>query len=434
MESRLLVTHDLLQLEDLHYEIRVRGENPGHASFFSLLNRLKSIQSKPVLAEEVQGLYPGNDMLTLHTRYGQIFEYFVEISEGPISDKQARRLKAKASHLLNRIFDIKQFLKLDLKLTNTLDEYTKQLVLMLDKVEAQKESVVLDSALVSEEQASNITDFNICPPVLEIEKDMNVCPLYKALSYSKLPHPLTEILRGWNKYNLSSLDNTLKFLIFLDKLQTQVRVLAFKEYDILTVMFPQASQPLADIIGGIIQEIGDFDKLHARIIEVYFPSRIRSDFLQRYFYRVQAHSETLIDYVRDIRLYARILRVECTEVQIVNIILDGISPETRSCVVFENRPSDFKTLESLCIKVMAISQCDALRLKETKSDSSDSRNQSNVVSRQHASHNTQNSTVRNSFKSKLCFTCGKPGHIARFCSRSRVPGNKNNSKQTASNS
>ena len=78
-------------------------------------------------------------------------------------------------------------------------------------------------------------------------------PFNSSNNFAKLPHPVAQFLNQVGKYNISSLDNTLVFLSFLDTIAIQVRTLALDVLPILVLLFPKLVQPLADLVGSVIQ-------------------------------------------------------------------------------------------------------------------------------------------------------------------------------------
>ena len=65
--------------------------------------------------------------------------------------------------------------------------------------------------------------------------------------------------------------------------------------------------------------------------------------------RDRANGEALGDFVQDIRKCARVLRLGLPEKDVVRIILEGVTPQERSRLVFADRPRCFADLEKLCV-------------------------------------------------------------------------------------
>ena len=54
--------------------------------------------------------------------------------------------------------------------------------------------------------------------------------------------------------------------------------------------------------------------------------------MQRYYYRVQRLNEPLNEYIREIKMYSRVLCATSVEKEVVDNILSGLSPGDRSCL------------------------------------------------------------------------------------------------------
>ena len=79
------------------------------------------------------------------------------------------------------------------------------------------------------------------------------------------------------------------------------------------------------------------------------PGRLREQLRHKYLYRVQANGESLASFVNSIRDSARILGVGLSEEEIVQIILEGVTPQEKSRLVFAERPRCYADLDRLCV-------------------------------------------------------------------------------------
>ena len=79
---------------------------------------------------------------------------------------------------------------------------------------------------------------------------------------------------------MSTLENALSFLIFLDTVDLQIRIIGIDFRPCLSFIYSKLVQPLADVVGNAIQSGLNFDRLHCRILEVYFPPRARMTMIQ----------------------------------------------------------------------------------------------------------------------------------------------------------
>ena len=189
-------------------------------------------------------------------------------------------------------------------------------------------------------------------PCASLTDHMSVLSLKSSNNiFAKLPHPLAHLLNQVAKYNVSFLDSTLVFLLFLDTLAIQVRTLALEVRPILALLFSKLVQPLADVVGLAIQNGYDIDRQHDHVLRNYVPERARVIVMQRHYYRVQRVNEPLNEYIREIKMYARVLRATSVEKEVVDNILSGLTPSVRSCLNFESRLNNFEELDALCIRV-----------------------------------------------------------------------------------
>jgi hypothetical protein len=81
------------------------------------------------------------------------------------------------------------------------------------------------------------------------------------------------------------------------------------------------------------------DKFHMDTLLLYFPPRARVSLQQKYFFRVQADGESLANYIANMKSYVKVFRLENSEADIVQTILDGLSPACRSYLLFADKPT-----------------------------------------------------------------------------------------------
>ena len=246
------------------------------------------------------------------------------------------------------------------------------------------------------------------PPSSTLTAHMPVLPLRSSNNiFAKLLHPLAQLLNQVAKYNVSSLDSTLVFLLFLNTLAIQVRTLALEVRPMLALLFSKLVQPLADVVGLAIQNGYDLDRLHDHVLRSYVPERARVTVMQRHYYRVQRVNEPLIEYIREIKMYSRVLPATSVEKEVVDNILSGLTPSVRSCLNFESRPNNFEKLNALCIRVSSTHFADSVRINSGQRSAPPRPSNLGAM----VEGNVQSSTQRNI----ICYHCCAPGHVIRNC-------------------
>ena len=148
------------------------------------------------------------------------------------------------------------------------------------------------------------------------------------------------------------------------------------------------------------------------------PGRLLEQLRHRHFYRVQSRGESLAQFVHSIRDAARILGLGLSEEEVVQIILEGVSPQERLRLVFAERPRRFIDLDKLCAMSKAIQTNDEARggssgelpvFQKAEGRGGPSRPRQAQFSRE-----------RENRGSIICYNCNRPVHVARFCPRGRA--------------
>jgi hypothetical protein len=62
-----------------------------------------------------------------------------------------------------------------------------------------------------------------------------------------------------------------------------------------------------------------------------------------------------------VKCYVKVFRLENTETDIVQTILDGLSPACRSYLVFADKPTSYAGLDHLCVQAANAEYADKLR-------------------------------------------------------------------------
>jgi hypothetical protein len=92
-----------------------------------------------------------------------------------------------------------------------------------------------------------------------------------------------------------------------------------------------------------------FEQFHFDVLQFFVPGRLFESLKQNLFRRLQHSDESFPAYVSSIRDAALVLELPVSEQEIINNILDGLSPAQRSRFVFQARPSTWADVDSLCV-------------------------------------------------------------------------------------
>ena len=83
---------------------------------------------------------------------------------------------------------------------------------------------------------------------------------------------------------------------------------------------------------------------------------------------MQANGEALADFVLSIRKAAQILRLRLPETDIIQVILEGVTSQERSRLVFADRPHCFADLDRLCVFARTVLSKDESRERAARDD------------------------------------------------------------------
>lgn len=90
---------------------------------------------------------------------------------------------------------------------------------------------------------------------------------------------------------------------------------------LLKYIFPQCRSPLLEILLACLEGGANFDLFHFRLL--------------------QRHGEELSHFVSNVKLAAKILKIAMTEREIVDVMLECITLESRARLLFYHRPTSF---------------------------------------------------------------------------------------------
>jgi hypothetical protein len=195
-----------------------------------------------------------------------------------------------------------------------------------------------------------------------------------------------------------------------------LKVLKIKEIGQLSeattfeLIFPHCREELLGAVEQAIRDGKDFEHFPARILRQFIPSRQMAQIRRAMYERVRKEGESFSRYIQAIRHAAKFLRIQESETQIVQRIIEGNTPNQRARFVFQTVPSSFKRLENLVIVDRNIEYADqnrkASRLELRQTTEAARKSQSNLEG--------SPSSRANVYYNKgavTCFYCQKKVHI-----------------------
>lgn len=251
----------------------------------------------------------------------------------------------------------------------------------------------------------NLVDFSNLNPSNQnlVCSASNTCQSNFNSIYAKLNHPAEKLISSipiCDGFNVNNLLNFFRISLQLINSYSDVK------NNIMTVLIPFTTGQL----NSILLKHNCFNDFHKEALVSLIPTRQLNTLTQELFYRPQRLKEPLNSYITEIKQIALVLRLALSELEIINVILEGLSPDVRSCLAFTNRPVDFNELDKMCVQVSNTFYTDRQRIN------------SDSVARVY----NNSTSKKNQLTSKvICHFCRQPGHIRPQCESYKRSLNRN---------
>jgi hypothetical protein len=184
--------------------------------------------------------------------------------------------------------------------------------------------------------------------------------LHPAFQYPRLPNPIEKILSQQSALFGDTFDFVLAFLKLLVQVKVHALVFGISDVHILLILYPYTVGILSNCLSEDISTGCSVDKFHMDTLNFFLPPCARVSLQQKYCLRVQADNESLANYIANVKCYVKVFRLENTETDIVQTILDGLSPACRSYLVFADKPTSYAGLDHLCVQAANAEYADKL--------------------------------------------------------------------------
>jgi hypothetical protein len=246
--------------------------------------------------------------------------------------------------------------------------------------------------------------------------------------YQRFPHPLSNLIKDLPVADETEVNCLYNFLLRLPKVR---QVAQMKNSAMYELMCPYCKGELQCLVTQAISNKENFENFHERLLRHFIPVREMSHLRMARYERVQGQGKHFFSYVQAIRDAALVLRLKENEAQVVQRIIEGLSPTQHSRFIFQLPPSSFEELEQLAIVERNIANADRLReeqVSEVQIAAIESVSElCETVGSGRRSQDTRSRKV-------VCFYCRKAGHNQNRCFLHASHKNKGEPKAKSSRS
>lgn len=419
--SSALIPEFLLK-DELVFEVRARGVEPA-TDVSSLRTQLRGLTASKFVTSWPPTLVVTDELEACRSKFEEWDGRVEELKDEPLTGRARSRAISRIGHLRGRagllatVGSIKgddlAWLK---QVSGSLDEMLAALGPKTQRT-SEEPNVATEVTPVSRNEVS--AEVGPAPascspipraPAQQTEPTSKCSGSLTSASYNKLPNPLTPLLQALPCVDGLEVHRLLKFLADLFRIR---EIPGVDDSLLLSLLIPYCRSPLSDLLNLVLSKKGNFEEFHRQTLQTFVPGRMREDLKMQMFYRSQGLRESLAAYCTEVRSASRVLRLDLSEEEVVQVILDGITPEERSRLVFCSKPVTFAELDQLVVTARNVQLIDQRRVEGTR-EANQRTPRALVGQVSMGSGDVPRRPVL------ICFGCGQRGHIRRFC-RQQAP-------------
>ncbi|XP_069678725.1 uncharacterized protein [Periplaneta americana] len=378
-----------LRKDELLYELRARGaEVDSNADVTTLLAKARE---PGFVSQQTPRKYPQYCIASELFKCVEIVESFSEFLEELRVDFQKDRFRRIWNRVIHWELRLKDILEVKLEVVDR-EKFEKEIQrLGIVKMELTnlKKSRSQETTREQKQGSGVANEAQVPVKVSNLDRKKD----YLSLIFSNMPNPFESVLKKGMVFSVSSIQAVMHFLRVLVQFKGICRAFHLDEASLLHLMFPFANGVLTNRVLAAIEDEKTLLDFHKGILNEFIPDKTRRLLFGKYFYRKQGDSETLLEYVEELKVIEKVFVAGLTESQIVDAALSGAcDPKVRAQYISANQLQIFLQLDELCVRNQAILDSGAL-----------------------AGTTPTRSVVLG--QGNRCFVCNKAGHFARECNR-----------------
>ncbi|XP_069682162.1 uncharacterized protein [Periplaneta americana] len=368
--------------DELLYELRARrAEVDSNADVTTLLAKARE---PGFISQQTPRKYPQYCIASELFKCVEIVESFSEFLEELRVDFQKDRFRRIWNRMIHWELRLKDILEVKLEVVDR-EKFEKEMQRMgIVKMELTnlKKSRSQETTREQKQGSGVANEAQVLVKVSNLDRKKD----YLSLIFSNMPNPFESVLKKGMVFSVSSIQAVMHFLRVLVQFKGICRAFHLDEASLLHLMFPFANGVLTNRVLAAIED-------EKTLLNEFIPDKTRRLLFGEYFYRKQGDSETLLEYVEELKVIEKVFVAGLAESQIVDAALSGAcDPEVRAQYLSANQPQIFLQLDALCVRNQAILDSGAL-----------------------AGTTPTRSVVLG--QGNRCFVCNKAGHFARECNR-----------------